>query len=227
MTGAIVPSAETNAEGNLLSLQPNSKNGDRTMIRIPKLFIVSRLIAAAVLGLAVMSIAAEAQSLSAGAGSGENRADASASLGGGGMDAGGLAQGPSGTTSSGSLSIGRGRGFASNVSSAPAGDNRTNFTSAFNRNATGESLRAGNGDTSFGFDPGTTGSVASVPGAPAEEGQATGIAGAPTAEGIASVIGDLSPADRQLLARKCALILAAPQRHGADALAVCRVLASL
>jgi hypothetical protein len=73
------------------------------------------------------------------------------------------------------------------------------------------------GGTNLGLNFGSPGTTApgTTPGA------------APSSRSIAEALRELSPQEQRRLARKCISILAAPQRYGSDAVAVCRVLASL
>jgi len=130
--------------------------------------------------------------------SGDSHGSISASIGGGGMSAKGSVNGPSSTSGSGSLSLGR--GSATNVA--------TSFNSGNN------SLALGFGQAGLpGTTPGAESPLPSIPGA--------------SLSGIAAAIGDLSIDDQRRLAKKCISILAAPNRHDPNTVIVCEVLASL
>jgi hypothetical protein len=179
------------------------------------------LAAAIVFGLAHMTLVATsgAQDVSVGGnfGSGDNTSSVGASLGGGSGSAAGSLSGPSGTTGNGSLSIGGGNGIAARSSSATVSGTRTNFTSVFSPNNSSGSVNLGSGDTTAGLSFGSTGSI----------GPGTEPGAGSSSSGIAAAIGNLSTQDHRKLVQKCVSVLAAPQRHNADMVAVCKVLASL
>ena len=171
-----------------------------------------------------------AQSIAQGAeirgnfGSGSNTGSASASLGGGGMSANGLAGGPSSTSGSGSLSIGRGSGIQANSSTGTTNNSNGNFTSSIGGGSgTNGSTSFGSGDNSLGFSFGQPGLPGTIPGAGSP---VPGLSGS-NLSGIAAAIGDLSIDDKRRLAKKCISALAAPNRHDPDTVIVCKALASL
>jgi hypothetical protein len=187
--------------------------------RTGKFRMVRMLAAASTFALAGIVVVSGAHALDLGGslGSGGNSGSVGGSIGGGSASAGGSASGPSGTTGSGGVSIGGGSGISASSTSRTTGNTRTNFTSAFNRNNTTGTGSIGIGDTTLGLGFGSPGAVApgTTPGT------------AVTSRSIAAALRELSPQEQRKLAKKCISILAAPQRYGSDAVAVCRVLASL
>ena len=171
-------------------------------------------------GMLAQSIAQGAE-LSGNFGSGDNDGNISASIGGGGMNSTGSATGPSGTTSSGSLSIGRGSSVQASSSTGTANNTNGNFTTSIGG---GSGIIGGtnftSGNTSLGLGLGQPGSPGGVPSA-GPNAPGTDLAG------IAAALGDLSTNERRRLANKCVSVLAAPNRHDPDTVIVCQVLASL
>jgi hypothetical protein len=156
--------------------------------------------------------------------SGGKTGNVSASLGGGGLSAKESATGPSSTSGSGSLSIGRGSGIFANSSAGTANSTNSNFTASIGSgNGTNGSTSFASGNNSLGFSFGQPGLPGITPGAGSP---VPGLPGA-NLSGIAAALGDLSVTDKRRLAKKCSSVLAAPSRHERDTVIVCKVLASL